>query len=387
MSIKHKIKNMIFDLTDAFEHFSTTRIEKKKFRDPKRVKITESFPLTEEQMRQIDELYVKNYGKKIPYTWHQHYSAFTKSFDPAYFPELIYIPEFQKYENLWPEYCKVYSDKNLLPVIAAGVGVKTPLCHLTMTKGVLKNTVGQDISLDEACMLLEGKGDIFVKPTVGSSSGKGCFMASIVDGKDAYSGKPVKQLLESLGMDYCVQEKLVCHDSIRKLYPSSVNTFRIMTYRWKDEFCHAPATMRIGSGGSYLDNIHAGGMCISINDDGTLHDKAFTEFAASFDKHPDTGVVFSGHQIANFHQAIDAAITMHKAVPQVGLIHWDFTIDQNGEPVLIEANMRATSIQLIERPLGKGPFGDKTPEVLRWMRLMRNTKAHKRYRYAFGKMD
>jgi hypothetical protein len=69
------------------------------------------------------------------------------------------------------------------------------------------------------------------------------------DGIDRESGKSIKEIVLSKGENFVIQERIICHESIRKLYAGSVNTFRIMTYRWKDEICHTPSVMRIGQGG------------------------------------------------------------------------------------------------------------------------------------------
>lgn len=378
------IKNVFYDLRENLIHFHLRNGEIRKFKDPRRKIITNKVVLSAEQKKQIDKTFINHYGKKIPYTWHRHYTAFTGIFDPLYFPELIYIPEFQRYENLWPEYCKVFSDKNCIPIIASKANVKTPYCYISSTKGIIKDHDGNIITREKVIDILSSIGSVFIKPTIDSSSGRGCMMVDFINGIDIKTGKSVSELLRAVGLDFCVQETISCHESIKRLHPESVNTFRIMTYRWKNDFLHAPCTMRIGSGSSYLDNVHSGGMCISIDDDGILHNRAFTEFDLYYDRHPDTKILFKGYKIENFNLVIDAAIRMHKEIPQVGVIHWDFTIDSDGVPILIEANMNNTSIQLIERPLGRGPFGEKTLEILDWMNLMRNTKPHERFQYAFG---
>ena len=125
-----------------------------------------------------------------------------------------------------------------------------------------------------------------------------------------------------------LQERIQCHKDIAAIYPGSVNTFRIMTYRWKDQFFTCPVIMRIGQGGSYLDNAHAGGMFIGINADGTLNKTAFTEWKKEFTKHPDTGLEFHGYRIPLFPKVIDAAKKMHDTMPQIGVANWDFTLDR-----------------------------------------------------------
>ena len=76
---------------------------------------------------------------------------------------------------------------------------------------------------------------------------------------------------------------------------------------------------------------------------------------------------------------------MHITVPQLGVVNWDFTLNENGVPILIEANVVSGSVWLPQMAHGKTPFGDHTAEVLKWLRLMKKTKPADRYKYAFGK--
>lgn len=77
---------------DKVIHLWKKRSETLKFKDKRRKKIYNSFELTKEQRKKIDSLYKQNYGKKIPYTWHKHFSAFSGKFDETYFPELHSFP-------------------------------------------------------------------------------------------------------------------------------------------------------------------------------------------------------------------------------------------------------------------------------------------------------
>lgn len=143
--------------------------------------------------------------------------------------------------------------------------------------------------------------------------------------------------------------------------------------------------MRIGQGTSCLDNAHAGGMFVAVDNDGILHKTAFTEFNTKFMEHPDTRIRFEGYKIEYFGRVLEAARKMHYAVPQVGVVNWDFTLDENGEAVLIEGNMRFGSIWLIEMAHGQGAFGDDTEEVLDWLRTMRKTEKGRREGMYYGR--
>ena len=46
--------------------------------------------LTEEQKKSIDEIWKKNYGKKILKDWHKLYTSYTGNFDKYYFPETFF---------------------------------------------------------------------------------------------------------------------------------------------------------------------------------------------------------------------------------------------------------------------------------------------------------
>lgn len=366
-----------------FRHYN----EKRKMKDPRRVKILNTFELSADQQKSIDNLYIENYGKKIPYDWHKYYSAYTGNFDVNYFPELLYIPEFEAFENLWPEYCKVFSDKNVLPAFAKQAGIKTPSIVASCTKGMYRDSNYQQIDLSQLKEILHNKGKIFIKPTVGTSSGQGCFIANFENGFDTITGQAIEEIIIKCESDFVIQDVLICHKSISDIYSYSVNTFRVITYRWNNSIEYMPVLMRIGQGKNYLDNAHAGGMFIAVNDDGSLHDKAFTEFHDIYTSHPDSGVVFDNYKIHGVKSVIDAAMRMHVILPQVGVVNWDFTIDENGDPVLIEANVSGGSIWLSEIAHGIGAFKERTPEVLQWLKLMNKLSVSERYKHAFGKLD
>lgn len=346
--------------------------EIRKFNDARRVKIWSTVTLTKKQQDQIDDFFITNYGEKIPHTWHRHYTAFTGKFDYKYFPELLYIPEFEHFMNGDAKYCEVFSDKNVLPLIAKAVDVKTPNVIFSRTCGLFRDCDYKFISMNDATDILTKAGDVFIKPTVETGSGLNCKIINVNSRDNA------AKIFDTLGNDFVVQEIVRCHDDIAKIYAGSVNTFRVISYIWHGQVRITPSLMRIGQGGNYLDNAHAGGMFIAIDDDGALHDKAFTEFNTQFTEHPDSHVKFAGCKIHAFPEVIKAARKLHEAIPQVGVINWDFTIDIDNKPVLLEGNMRSGSIWLSEMSHGRGIFGDDTAEILQYTRRMKRLKLSKR---------
>ena len=386
MNINHILGNLIKNAVDSTYYHAYRRNELRKYSDPKYKGILDSVTLTEEQKAAVDRVFLENYGRKIPYIWHQYYTAFTGRFDPYYFPELLYIPEFERYMNIRGNYADVFADKNILPKMLSHAGVRTPESFFSCSAGMISDDTGRIYPHNSISDALDHLGEAFIKPTIDSSQGDKCAFVNFKNGLDEVSGKPIMALLESYGSDWVIQSRIKCHETICKLYPDSVNTFRVISYRCKDEIITVPAFMRLGRNGARIDNTHAGGLMIAIDDDGSLHPKAYTELGEAFDRHPDTGVFFAGYSIPKFAEVLEAAKRCHYSLPQLGVVNWDFTIDQNGKPVLVEANTRSGSIRGGQMLRGHGMFGEKTPEILRWMRFMRSIKSTERIKYSFGKM-
>ncbi len=387
MRVLRQVKNLVKWIIEKYLIHRRRCCEIKKFQDSQRVQITESVKLTKEQEKSIDKLYLENYGSKIPYMWHKNFMAHSGKFDEKYFPELLFIPEFEFFMNEHSHYAKVLADKNVISFFANAANVKTPNTILSSTCGMFRDGRMNKLNEREAAEIISDIGEVFIKPSVDSCSGRGCFVADFQEGVDTVSGQSVADLLQALGKDFVIQERIVCHQSISDIYARAVNTFRIITYRWKDDILHMPVIMRIGRGGNFVDNAHAGGMFIAIDDDGVMHEKAITEFNLQFTHHPDTNVEFEKVRIPLVSKAIDAAKKMHIVVPQLGVVNWDFTIDKSGEAILIEANTLGGSVWLPQMAHGCGPFGDRTAEVLRWIRLLKNVGPKQRKHYQFGHAD
>lgn len=377
-------QTMFEDIADGIQIWHKRKQEINKFNDKRRRAIYETVQLTEKQKKAIDDLYTENYGEKIPYIWHRHYTAFTGHFDVNYFPELLFIPEFERYCNLYQSFVSVLCDKNFQPFVAKAAGIKMPEVLLSSTRGFIKDAENQPVSYGKALDWFSNAGEVFVKPSINTGSGTGCALLQMENGKDTTSGKTAEGIFDTLGKDFSIQKRLICSEDVRTLHPNSCNTFRVITYRWKNTVRIMPVIMRIGRNNNTVDNAHAGGIFVGVNNDGTLKKTAFTEFNDQFTTHPDSGIEFENYTITGFQKVIDAARKMHWMVPQLGVVNWDFTIDDTNTPVLIEANTRGGGIWVIEMAHGTGPFGENTEEVLRWMREMKKRKASQREEIAFG---
>lgn len=377
-NLGRKIKLIGNDFYDAALIKYWKSLELKKYNDAQSIKLYSHTLLTESQQKSIDSFYLTNYGEKIPYTWHRVYTAFSGNFDVTYFPELLYGPEFEYFMNRDIAYVEAFADKNVVPLFAAGIGIKTPKTILSCVKGAYRDADNVMLAKEQALAFIADYGKVFIKPAVGASSGRGCAILNLHAGIDELSGKSIEEMVCALEPDFVIQECIKCHPSVAALHEQSVNTFRVVTYRWKDRIEHVPSFLRMGIGENFVDNAHAGGIFIAIDDDGKLHERAFTEFNEQYTEHPDSHIIFAGYSILLFKEVLATAERMHMAIPQLGVVNWDFTLDEAGNPLLLEANTRWGGIWAIQISHGCGLFGDKTAEILRWLREMKSKKLSER---------
>ncbi len=369
------------NIAERFQILFQITYERLKYRGKKTKWIWKSVKLTKEQKRAIDKFYKQNYGKKIPYTYHRLFTGFTGNFDEKYIPEMLYAPYLERFLTD-SSYGNVFTNKNTLAIFARGLNVKMPQNIVMGNKNGYYDKDFNRITLADIERLLQNAGKVFMKASTESCGGKGCSIANFVNGIDVNTNLSVADTLSSLGSNFCIQELIVCHDSINKIYSGSVNTFRVITYILEGEVYYCPIIMRLGLGGSFTDNASAGGIFVAVDDDGTLHKSAFTEYRKEFTVHPDTNIKFEGYKIEHLDKVIALARRLQFAIPQVGVVNWDFTINQDGEPILIEANMKnniqSGSIWLPQMAHGKGAFGDNTAKVLQYIRRAKKMSFSKR---------
>lgn len=324
---------------------------------------------SKEQKKEFDLFWKTHYGKKISDRWHRLYEASNGVHRVDYFPEYLYSTKLEPLLNDY-SYTKVFANKNLLDVFFDGAAdnVRTPKAFLFCDHGAYYDGGRQPIGKERALELLSNVGEAVMKPTVDSSSGKNVRIVSMEQGSDTRSGQTAEQLLTAYGADFTVQERLKPCKELQTLYPNAINTIRVITYRVGDRIGIAPVSLRIGGGGSEVDNIHAGGMSISVSKEGVLAKTAYRlgygDSFESYDVHPDTKVTFEGYTLPFIPDVLEAAKQLHGRTANIGIISWDFTVDSEGKFVVVEANYRGQSAWFPQMLSGEALFGEDTAEML-----------------------
>ncbi|MBR5081430.1 MAG: hypothetical protein IKX35_03185 [Bacteroidales bacterium] len=257
--------------------------------------------------------------------------------------------------NRW-ECVGVFSDKNLsclfLPL------VKQPHLVVKNQNGFFYSN-GRAISREEAIQKCWNLSNAIVKPSL-EEGGKGVASLTVVEGVTNIQGMRVDELFDNYYADFIVQERIIQHPDMAKLNPSSVNTIRVLTYRFDSEVVLLYCVVRIGRKGMVIDNESQGGISVKINTDGTLAKYAYGAPGEEKIETTDEGIVLEGFQIPSYLKIVSLAKECHLQLPYFRIIGWDFCIDCDGEPLLIEWNSNPDLSQTANGPA----FGEYTDIIL-----------------------
>ena len=323
--------------------------------------------LTKEQKLEIDKFYIKNYGKKIPYIWHNFHTKCSGKFDVNYIPCNIFI-DYLYSLNLKNKNRHILQDKNLLYNIAKSANINTPKRFFYSINKLFFNSNDDIISKKDFYKQISNIGEVFIKPTQIGHTGaaRNCRLIKIKDGIDIYSNTSIKEIIEKNYLyDFVIQEKIICHKSISNLYPKSVNTIAVNTLILNNEIKILKPGIKIGMAGNIVDfgGTTKKGLLIPIKEDGTLYDYAFClNEGKKYFSHPDTGVIFKGYKIDLFPEIINIAKKLQASIPWMPFCGWDFVIDEKGKILVIE--MEPPSSDIVQTVFGEGFFGEYTEQIL-----------------------
>ena len=346
--MKRKLKVLFKRLCDLYYVFIIKNAEKKKIKSKK--KIYKNILFDKDKISDIKD----RYGTTD--VWHKYYTSFTGKYDLNYIPEIIFSTEMELKMNDRKS-ARELSNKSLLKPLFGSINeLYIPKQIVLFSNNSFFDANNEPITYKKANEIIKNYMDnngIIKKPILDSNSGKNV---------ELY--KKYNANILTIDGDYIIQELVENNSEIKKLNPNSLNTMRIVTYITKRGYKCAPIILRIGGSKSHLDNAHAGGMFIAVDDNGFLSKEAYTEYGGKYKNHPLTGIEFNNYYIGDVSKIKDIAIKRHKMIPQFKIISWDLTINNKEKPTLIEANLFGQTIWFIQIAHGTGIFGEDTEEML-----------------------
>lgn len=301
--------------------------------------------LSKEEYRAVQSYYKKICGHKVPVIWHQYMYSRTGDFHVNYIPTSLFRIELIGRMNRWDR-VGIFSDKNLSELFLPSA--KQP-------KTILKNLNGyfyfdgRPMSESEAVEKCSNLRDVIIKPSL-EEGGKGVRGLNVKDGITDIGNMTINELFKVYHKDFIIQERIHQHEDMSRLNPSSVNTIRVLTYRMDMDILLLYAVVRIGKKGMTVDNESQGGISAKINDDGTIAKYAYGAPGNEKVEVTDNGVVLDGYRIPSYPDVINTAKQCHYHLPFFDIIGWDFCIDQEGTPVMIEWNSNPDLSQTANGP-------------------------------------
>ena len=307
--------------------------------------------LSFEQIKQVYDYY--SFVPKINVNSHRFYTKATGVFDKKYLPDDIFFAYIDPYFNQWDEAVKI-DNKAYYRMIFNDI--KQPETVVFRCGNLWFERSGNQISYSDAVQKICSYCGVFLKRATESEGGHGVFYLE----DDRFE---IESVIAKIDGDIVVQVPLRQHPAIGRLNPNSVNTIRIISLLTHYGVKPYSSVLRIGVGESKVDNASSGGITCGIEANGRLKAVAYSNNGTKFLEHPTTGIKFDTVVIPSFDKAIEMVKYIHLRLPHFKLISWDIAIDENEDPVLIEANLRYGEIDFHQ--LNNGPlFGDDTDEIL-----------------------
>lgn len=340
MAVRKQYKKLFFKIFEVPELLAANVITNCQERYLLRKYKHSNFRLSGEQKKDVREFW-KPYCR-ISTDWAAYYCSANGIFDPRYIPNDLYYTVIDQHFNS-RKLGYGFNDKNYYSKIFDEI--PQPKTLLRKINGLLFDANYNQISVREGGQIISNYDEIICKPSQETGSGRGIEFI-----KTASQGKIESILNNTESDDYIIQTIISQHPKLSEIHKSSINSIRICSLLMNDGVHILSAVLRMGSGGSRVDNATAGenarygGLTVGIKEDGTLKKYGYTYYAGEkVDKHPG-GFLFEGFRVPSFEKAVELVRTAHPRIAHFRLVSWDIAIDAEDKAVLIEANMRKGSI-------------------------------------------
>lgn len=307
--------------------------------------------------------YWKPYGVRPKRFWYALHCAGMDHYDPRFIPGQIWFEKIIPYFNNL-SFKSSYTDKSMLNRLFPDV--RQPETVVKNMAGSYYNGKDEPISREEAEALCLVEEHLIFKPTIESGGGKDI---QFFDKGEMPDGR-VSELFDKLEVNFIAQRIVQQHPDLSRVNASTLNTIRVVSFRFKGEVTILSAILRIGSSKARVDNVSAGGFGCPVNPDGSLWERAVSKKSKWIDE-TENGIKFKDISIPNYDKVIETIKKIHNRMPYFGIIGWDFAVDADGEPVLIEFNLRPGLNQIGSK---QPTFGDMTKEVLDEVFLKKSMK-------------
>lgn len=227
-------------------------------------------------------------------------------------------------------------------------------------------------SVDGIIAVLREKKKLVFKPNAGTH-GDGFYKIEYKDGQILVNEKvnteeEFARIIYGQKSTYVITDYIEMHPDLKKIYPGSVNTIRVMVL---NQSCDNPkithAYMRIGSSKTgFTDNVGYGGICCYIDKDKgyfyggeALNNHKFTPCEV----HPDTGERIEGY-LPDWQRVMKGIVAISACMPQLEYLGYDIALTEDGFKI-IEINIHQDLHKYVKYPDEVKAFFNKKLELKR----------------------
>jgi hypothetical protein len=193
----------------------------------------------------------------------------------------------------------------------------------------------ENVKYEDFTKFMKNKDIIFAKPNVGES-GKGIEKLYKKDYKDL---KEMFNYITNKDKNFgIIEELIVQHEALNKLYPLAINSLRIVSIVVDGEAHIVYVVSKSGNEGKFVDNMENSGLCCPVDvKTGKICNVAHTSKLITYDTHPYSKVKLIGYKIPYIKEAMELVKKAALEIPEVKYVGWDVFIGPNG-PGIIEGN-------------------------------------------------
>lgn len=357
MAVNKKTRALYFKFFDGIETMAANAIMTFQVRREMKRYVKDMPQLTSAQKKAVRQFW-KPYCH-IDTDWIRYYTHVNGKFDPRYIPDDLYYTKIDQHFNQ-RKLGYGFNDKNYYSLIFPDI--KQPKTVVRKIGGLLFDENYRQIDAEKAESLLAMRPEVIVKPSQESGSGRDIKFYDTKTDIDELK----KVLCDKNEKNLIIQDIVKQHHELAKMHPQSLNTVRICTLMLEDGIHVIIPFLRMGANNSRIDNVSASsGVTAEIKENGQLMGRGFYDVYSgrTTDRHPN-GMLLSEIKVPALDKMIE---TVKSAAPYAGnfrLIGWDLTVDEDGDVVLIEANMRKTGAITVGQNMHGPFFGDLTETVL-----------------------
>lgn len=279
-------------------------------------------------------------------------------FSPYLVPDDIYVRNIVRVLNPMRK-CYCLQNKNMYPILYRDL--KMPLTLINCMDGQAYDPDNRLVDHSDILKVLIKRSEnprLILKPSTDTCSGMG---VKILDLRDENS---CRENIRQAGSNFVIQEIVSQSETTKRFNPSSLNTFRINTLNLNGQITVENILFRHGRNNSVVDNGGAGGICVGFDSDGMMIGMAIDAKLNAYSVTP-FGKNYSDIQIPELKAVCDTAVAAHRRyLPMMGHTAWDFALNENNEPVLIEVNLGWPGIMIEQMASCKPIYRDRTAEVI-----------------------